>query len=100
MRLGDRLRLLPSQPAPPAARRMLRAQRAEGAGGLVDALRALLAVPLPDPFASEIVPVPARGMERWLGQRMSDRLGAGHGRGDGVCANVDFPSPRRLVGDA
>ena len=44
--------------------------------------------------------MPTRGMERWLAQRMSDRLGAGDGRGDGVCANVDFPSPRRLVGDA
>src|SRR4051794_41868838 len=39
-------------------------------------------------------------MERWLAQRMSDWLGAEAGRGDGVCANVDFPSPRRLVGDA
>src|SRR6476646_9617764 len=39
-------------------------------------------------------------MERWLAQRMSDRLGAQDGRGDGVCANVEFPSPRRLVGDA
>ena len=44
--------------------------------------------------------MPTRGMERWLAQRMSDRLGAGDGRGDGVCANVEFPSPRRLVGDA
>src|SRR4051812_43299861 len=31
---------------------------------------------------------------------MSDRLGARDGRGDGVCANVGFPSPRRLVGYA
>ena len=44
--------------------------------------------------------MPTRGMERWLAQRMSDRLGAGGGRCDGVCANVEFPSPRRLVGDA
>ena len=44
--------------------------------------------------------MPTRGMERWLAQRMSDRLGASPGRADGVCANVDFPSPRRLVGDA
>jgi exodeoxyribonuclease V gamma subunit len=74
--------------------------RAERADGLVEALRALLAEPLPDPFAPEVVAVPTRGMERWLAQRMSDRLGAGDGRGDGVCANVVFPSPRRLVGDA
>ena len=44
--------------------------------------------------------MPTRGMERWLTQRMSERLGASDGRFDGVCANVDFPSPRRLVGDA
>jgi exodeoxyribonuclease V gamma subunit len=79
---------------------VLHVHRAERADGLVDALRALLAAPLPDPFAPEVVAVPTRGMERWLAQRMSDRLGAGDGRGDGVCANVDFPSPRRLVGDA
>jgi exodeoxyribonuclease V gamma subunit len=79
---------------------VLHVHRAERADGLVDALRALLADPLPDPFAPEVVAVPTRGMERWLAQRMSDRLGAGEGRGDGVCANVDFPSPRRLVGDA
>jgi exodeoxyribonuclease V gamma subunit len=53
-----------------------------------------------DPLAAEVVAVPTRGMERWLAQRMSDRLGAGAGRGDGVCANVAFPSPRRILGDA
>ena len=79
---------------------MLHIYRAERADGLVEALRALLASPLPDPFASEVVVVPTRGMERWLAQRMSDRLGAEDGQGDGVCANVDFPSPRRFVGDA
>jgi exodeoxyribonuclease V gamma subunit len=79
---------------------VLHIHRAERADGLVEALRALLADPLPDAFAPEVVAVPTRGMERWLAQRMSDRLGAGDGRGDGVCANVDFPSPRRLVGDA
>jgi exodeoxyribonuclease V gamma subunit len=39
-------------------------------------------------------------MERWLTQRMSERLGASEGRFDGVCANVSFPSPHRLVGEA
>ena len=39
-------------------------------------------------------------MERWLTQRMSSGLGASPGRGDGVCANVDFPTPRRLVTEA
>jgi exodeoxyribonuclease V gamma subunit len=71
---------------------VLHVHRAERADGLIEALRALLADPLPDAFAPEVVAVPTRGMERWLAQRMSDRLG--------VCANVEFPSPRRLVGDA
>jgi exodeoxyribonuclease V gamma subunit len=79
---------------------MLHVHRAERADGLVEALRALLAEPPDDPFATEVVSVPTRGMERWLSQRMSDRLGASPGRADGVCANVAFPAPRRLVGDA
>jgi exodeoxyribonuclease V gamma subunit len=71
---------------------VLHVHRAERADGLVDALRALLAAPLPDPFAAEVVAVPTRGMERWLTQRISDRLG--------ICANVEFPPPRALIGDA
>ncbi|MEA2478562.1 MAG: exodeoxyribonuclease gamma subunit, partial [Thermoleophilaceae bacterium] len=79
---------------------MLHIHRAERADGLVDALRALLADPLPDPFAPELIAVPTRGMERWLTQRLSAGLGASAGRFDGICANVDFPSPRRLAGSA
>jgi exodeoxyribonuclease V gamma subunit len=79
---------------------MLHVHRAERADGLVQALRSLLAQPPEDLFAPEVVAVPTRGMERWLSQRMSDGLGASAGRADGVCANVAFPSPRRLVGDA
>ncbi len=79
---------------------MLHVHRAERADALVAALRDLLAEPLPDPFAPDVVAVPTRGMERWLSQRMSSGLGATPGRQDGVCANVDFPSPRRLVSDA
>jgi exodeoxyribonuclease V gamma subunit len=79
---------------------VLHIHRAERADGLVDALRVLLADALPDPFAAEVVAVSTRGMERWLAQRVSDRLGATDRRGDGVCANVEFPSPHRLVGDA
>ena len=71
---------------------MLHIHRAERADGLVDALRALLADPLPDPFAAEVVAVPTRGMERWLTQRVSDALG--------ICANVGFPTPRALVSGA
>ena len=79
---------------------MLHVHRAERADGLVEALRALLAEPPADPFAPEVIAVPTRGMERWLTQRLSTGLGASAGRADGICANVEFPSPRRLVEDA
>jgi exodeoxyribonuclease V gamma subunit len=73
--------------------------RAERADGLVEALGALLAEPLPDPFAPEVVAVPTHGMERWLTQRLSGSLGASRpGRRDGICANVEFPFPGSLVG--
>ena len=74
--------------------------RAERADHLVDALGALLSDPLPDPFATEIVSVPTPGVERWLSQRLAARLGARPGRTDGICAGVDFCSPRRLVARA
>jgi exodeoxyribonuclease V gamma subunit len=79
---------------------MLHVHRAERADALVGALRALFAEPLGDPFATEVVAVPTRGMERWLSQRLSTGLGASPGRGDGVCANVDFPPPGRLIAAA
>ena len=79
---------------------VLHVHRAERADALVEALRALLLDPLDDPFAPEVVAVPTRGMERWLTQRMSARLGASPGRVDGVCANVEFPSPWRMAVDA
>src|SRR5438445_3930310 len=79
---------------------MLHIHRAERADGLVEALSALTADPLDDPMAAEIVAVPTRGIERWLSQRLSLRLGARPGRADGVCANIDFPFPGRLVGSA
>jgi exodeoxyribonuclease V gamma subunit len=76
---------------------MLTIHRAERADRLVAALAAVLAEPLEDPLAAEVVAVPTRGIERWLTQRLSNVLGATPGRGDGVCANVDFPFPARLV---
>ena len=79
---------------------MLHIHRAERADGLADALGTLLAAPLADPFAPELVSVATRGMERWLSQRLSASLGASPGRRDGVCANILFPTPRRLIGDA
>jgi len=63
---------------------------------LVDGLIDRLAVPPADPFAAELVAVPTRGIERWLTQRIA--LGfAERGIGDGVVANVQFPSPHDLV---
>ena len=74
--------------------------RAERADRLIIALGELLSVPLPDPFDTEIVSVPTRGVERWLSQGLAQRLGAAPGRSDGVCVGVAFPSPRRLVARA
>jgi exodeoxyribonuclease V gamma subunit len=76
----------------------LHLHRAERADGLVDALGDVLAAPLDDPMAAEIVSVPTRGIERWLTQQLSSRLGVAAGRADGVCANIQFPFPGRLVG--
>ena len=71
--------------------------RAPRADALADGLAELLRAPLADPFATEVVVVPAKGMERWLSQRLAHRLGTGPGRQDGVCAGVDFRTPRSLV---
>jgi len=65
---------------------------------LVGLLVDLLAEPLADPFGTEVVAVPTRGIERWLTQRVSAEF-ARRGVGDGVCANIAFPSPKRLVYD-
>ncbi|PUA82917.1 exodeoxyribonuclease V subunit gamma [Nocardioides currus] len=70
---------------------------AERTDALADGLASLLATALPDPFAREVVVVPARGVERWLTQRLSHRLGVGPREGDGVCAGVDFVTPSSLV---
>src|SRR4051794_30332364 len=71
---------------------MLHVHRSDRADGLTEALRGLLAEPPADPFAPELICVPTRGMERWLTQRLSAGLG--------ICANVEFPFPRTLTGDA
>ena len=70
---------------------------AERTDVLADALADLLAVPLSDPFEREVIVVPVRGVERWLAQRLSHRLGVGVRGGDGVCAGVDFVTPTSLV---
>src|SRR3954452_14408734 len=71
---------------------MLHIHRAERADGLVAALREVLAEPPGDPFATEVVALPTRGMERWLTQRMGSAFW--------ICATVDFPFPGRVIGDA
>lgn len=78
---------------------MILVHRSERADCLVEALGDLLLAPLADPMAAEIVAVPTRGVERWLAQRLSHRLGAGDGQ-DGVCANIEFPFPGSVVGGA
>ena len=77
---------------------MLLIHRSERAGPLVAALGEVLGHPSGDPFAPELVAVPSRGVERWLAQQLSHVLGTAGG--DGVCANVLFPSSNRLLDDA
>jgi hypothetical protein len=102
---------------------MLYLHRAERADRLVAALAELLADPAGgdmdprsaesrsrsraaerrhagDIFVPELVAVHSRGIERWLAQELSGRLGSSAARSDGVCANVEFPFPRALVRDA
>ncbi len=81
---------------------MLHLHRAERTSTLVTSLAAALASAPPDPFTPEIVAVPSRGVERWLAQRLSHVLGSRDGNpdGDGVCANVAFPSPPSLLAGA
>ena len=69
----------------------------ERADVLVGHLAEMLASEPPaDPFAAEVVAVPTRGVERWVAQRLSHRLGA-LGAEAGVCANVVFDSPSRVL---
>ena len=80
----------------------LRVHTSPRADVLVDALADVLAdvPPGTDPFAREVVAVPTRGVERWVAQRLSHRLGAGPDGEAGVCARIDFDPPARLVRDA
>jgi len=84
---------------------MLIVHRSERTDVLADVLAEVLSTPLTvdgggraDPFAPEIVCVPARGVERWLQQHLACRLGTGTPGGrDGISANIDFPSPAELA---
>jgi len=74
--------------------------RADRADVLADVLAEILAVPPADPFTPEVVCIHSKGVERWLSHRLSARLGASVDRADGVAANLHFPFPGALVGDA
>ncbi|GFG52259.1 exodeoxyribonuclease V subunit gamma [Mycolicibacterium agri] len=76
----------------------LHLHRAERTDLLADGLGALLSNPLDDPFAEELVIVPAKGVERWLSQRLSHILGRGTGQ-DGICAGIAFRNPRSLIAE-
>lgn len=76
----------------------LHIHRAERTDLLADGLGALLSEPLADPFAEELVIVPAKGVERWLSQRLSHMLGRANGD-DGVCAGIAFRNPRSLIAE-
>ncbi|HET9060884.1 MAG TPA: exodeoxyribonuclease V subunit gamma [Acidimicrobiales bacterium] len=77
---------------------MLHLHRSARADYLAAALGDVLAQPPPDPLQPEVVSVPTRGVERWLAQELSHRLGASSVRGpDGICANITWPFPGTLV---
>lgn len=77
----------------------LHIHRAERADALAVALGEVLAEPLSDPFAAEVVAVPAKGVERWLTQQLSARLGATGSGADGIAANIRFPAPASLIAE-
>ncbi|HYZ68420.1 MAG TPA: exodeoxyribonuclease V subunit gamma, partial [Mycobacterium sp.] len=76
----------------------LHLHRAERTDLLADGLGQLLSTPLPDPFADELIIVPAKGVERWLSQRLSHILGRGAGQ-DGICAGISFRNPHSLIAE-
>ena len=64
---------------------------------LADSLGQLLSRPAGGVLSRELVVVAAKGVERWLTQRLSHVLGADE-HGNGVCAGVDFVRPATLIG--
>lgn len=79
---------------------MLHLHVAERADGLVVGLPDVLTDPSADPFAPAVLSVPTRGVERWLTQTLSHRLGATAGGEAGVAANIEFPFPSTLIDGA
>lgn len=75
---------------------MLHIHRATRSDLLVERLATVLETPLADPFAADLVAVHSRGIERWIAQQLSHRLGTGSSD-DGIAANIDFPFPGTIV---
>ena len=75
---------------------MLHLHRAERADRLAAGLAEVMRHGLDDPFAQELIAVPAKGVERWLTQRLSHSSDPS-GAEAGVCANVRFMSSRTLI---
>lgn len=71
--------------------------RSERTDALLRGLAGLLAQTPADPFTPDLVAVPTPGIERFITQGLGLVLGTSEGRTDGVCANVDFPSPAAVV---
>lgn len=78
---------------------MLHVHRSGSGKDLVRALAGVLAAPLPNVFAPNVIAVPAKGIERWLSQRLSHQLGSGSSD-DGVSANLAFASPAAVLDGA
>ncbi|MCU0297679.1 MAG: exodeoxyribonuclease V subunit gamma [Candidatus Nanopelagicales bacterium] len=71
--------------------------RSERTDVLLRGLAQLLTETPTDPFTPEIVAVPTPGIERFITQGLGLVLGTSRERTDGVCANVDFPSPAAVT---
>ena len=58
---------------------------------LLEDLAAVVREPLPSVFQAEIIVVQSLGMGRWLALELA--------KGQGICANVQFPFPGRFLSD-
>jgi exodeoxyribonuclease V gamma subunit len=56
---------------------------------LIDALAGVLAEPLADAFAPEVIVVQSKGMQRWVSMELAKRFG--------VWANGDYPFPNAMM---
>ena len=71
--------------------------RSERTDALLQGLAGLMTEIPGDPLTPEIVAVPTPGIERFITQGLGTILGTSGDGQDGVCANVDFPSPAAVV---